>query len=94
MSWVTVFSMTASACLTLSLIHLFIWWRQNDAWANLLFALAALGTAAAAWFDLSLLRAESPTQMALVIRWSHLGHLEYQSHPIPRRNCFNPSMLS
>jgi hypothetical protein len=42
MSWVTViFSMTASACLTLSLIYLFIWWRQKDDWANLLFALAA-----------------------------------------------------
>jgi two-component system sensor kinase FixL len=73
MSWVTViFSMTASACLTLSLIYLFIWWRQKDDWANLLFALAALGTAAAAWFDLSLLRTESPTQMGLVIRWSHV----------------------
>lgn len=74
MSWVTViFSMTASACLTLSLIYVFIWWRQMDGWANLLFALAALGTAGAAWFDLSLLRAESPAQMASVIRWSHLA---------------------
>jgi signal transduction histidine kinase len=74
MSWVTViFSMTASACLTLSLIYVFIWWRQKDAWANLLFALAALGTAAAAWFDLALLRAQSPTQMGSVIQWSHVA---------------------
>ena len=44
MSWVIViWSMTASACLTLGLIHLIIWSRQRDAWANLLFALVALG---------------------------------------------------
>src|SRR5580692_3365491 len=73
MSWVTViFSMTASACLTLAFIYGFIWWRQKNSWANLLFALAALGTAASAGFDLALLRAESPAQMAAVIRWSHL----------------------
>jgi two-component system sensor kinase FixL len=73
MSWVTViFSMTASACLTLALIYVFIWWRQRDARANLLFALAALGTAASAGFDLALLRAESPAQIASVIRWSHV----------------------
>ena len=67
-----MFSMTASACLTLALIYALIWWRQRDAWANLLFALAALGTAAAAWFDLALLRAGSLAEMAAVIRWSHL----------------------
>jgi len=65
--------MTASACLTLALIYALIWWRQRDAWANLLFALAALGTAAAAWFDLALLRAGSLAEMASVIRWSHLA---------------------
>jgi two-component system, LuxR family, sensor kinase FixL len=72
MSWVTVvFSMTASACLTLALIYGLIWWRQRDAWANLLFALAALGTAATACIDLAMLRAESPVQFAALIRWSH-----------------------
>jgi signal transduction histidine kinase len=64
--------MTASACLTLASIYALIWWRQRDAWANLLFALAALGTAAAAWFDLALLRAGSPAQIAAAIRWSHV----------------------
>jgi hypothetical protein len=65
MSWVTVvYSMTASACLTLALIYGFIWWRQRDAWVNLLFALAAVATAAVAWFDLAILRAVSPAEMA------------------------------
>lgn len=74
MSWVTViFSMTASACLTMALIHGFIWWRQRDAWANLLFMLAAIGTAAYAGCDLLGLRAESPTQFAATIRWAHVA---------------------
>jgi hypothetical protein len=40
MSWVTVlWSMIASACLTFALVHGLVWWRQREAWANLLFAL-------------------------------------------------------
>jgi len=36
MSWVTViWSITASACLTLALMNFFIWCRQRDGWANL-----------------------------------------------------------
>ena len=40
MSWITIiWSMSASACLTLALLNFFIWCRQRDVWANLLFAL-------------------------------------------------------
>ena len=74
MSWVTViFSMTASACLTMALIHGCIWWRQRDSWANLLFMLAAIGTACLAGFDLAAMRAETPAQLASAIRWEHLS---------------------
>ena len=73
MNWVTViYSMAASACLTLALIHIFIWWRQRDAWANLLFALAAVGTATFAGCELAMMRAESAIQFAAAIRWAHL----------------------
>jgi two-component system sensor kinase FixL len=73
MSWVTVvFSMAASASLTLALIHGFIWWRQRDAWVNLLFSLVALGTAALAGFNLAVMRAESPAGFAAAIRWAHV----------------------
>jgi two-component system, LuxR family, sensor kinase FixL len=73
MSWVTViYSMTASACLTLALIYGFIWWRQRDAWVNLLFASAAVATAVICWFDLAILRASSPAEIASAIRWIHL----------------------
>jgi PAS domain S-box-containing protein len=71
MSWVTIiFSMMASACLMLGLICALIWWRQRDAWAYLLFALAAIGTAATAFTDLAMLHAESPVHFSAAVRWS------------------------
>ncbi len=74
MSWnVAIFSMTASACLTMALIYGFIWWRERDEWANLLFTLTALGTAALAWCDLALMHAESPAQFASAIRWAQFS---------------------
>ena len=46
MSWVTIiWSMVASACLTLAAIHLLVWRARRSAWANLLFALTAVSTA-------------------------------------------------
>src|SRR5271170_7621535 len=75
MSWVTViFSMTASACLTLGLIYGLIWWRQRDAWVNLLFALTAIGTAATAASDLAQLQADSTAHLAAAIRGSHVAN--------------------
>jgi hypothetical protein len=38
MSWVTViWSMIASACLTLAAVHLLVWWRRHEAWTHALF---------------------------------------------------------
>ena len=74
MSWVTViWSMTASACLTLALVHGFIWFSNRSAWANLLFALAAVGTAALAWFELAMMRADTPAAFGSALRWGHLA---------------------
>ena len=73
MSWVTViWSMTASACLTLALMNSFIWCRQRDAWANLLFALVAVGTAAIAGFELAMMRAATTASFSLALRWLHV----------------------
>jgi hypothetical protein len=47
--------MTAAASLTLGLIHLISCSRQRDAWANLLFALIAFGTAAFTGFGIAML---------------------------------------
>jgi two-component system, LuxR family, sensor kinase FixL len=74
MSWgADIFPMTASASLTMALIYGSIWWRKRDDWANLLFTLAALGTAALAWCDLVLMHAESPAQFASAIRWAQVA---------------------
>ena len=44
MSWVTIiWAMIASACCTLALMHMLVWWwRWRDALDNLLFALSAV----------------------------------------------------
>jgi two-component system, LuxR family, sensor kinase FixL len=74
MSWVTViFSMIASACLTMALIYGFVWWQKPGTYLNLLFALAALGTAASAGCELTEMHADSPAQFALAIRWEHVS---------------------
>ena len=74
MSWVTViFSMIASACLTMALIYGFVWWQKPGTYLNLLFALAALGTAASAGCDLWEMHADSPAQFALALRWEHVS---------------------
>jgi hypothetical protein len=53
MSWVTIiWAMIASACLTLALVHLLVWWRRHEARANLLFALTAAATAVFAGCEL------------------------------------------
>jgi hypothetical protein len=49
MSWVAIlWPMIASACLTLAWIHVLVWFRNRTAWANLLFSLTAVASAAAA----------------------------------------------
>jgi two-component system, LuxR family, sensor kinase FixL len=74
MSWITViFSMIASACLTMALLYGFLWARRREAWVNLLFAITCLGTAVSAGFELLQMRADSPAQFAFAIRWEHVS---------------------
>jgi two-component system sensor kinase FixL len=73
MSWLTViWSMLASACLTLALIHFFIWYRQRDAWANLLFTLTAVGAAGFAGCELAMMRSQTPAVLGSAMRWAHV----------------------
>jgi two-component system sensor kinase FixL len=74
MNWIPViFSMTASAYLTTALTYTFIWWRQRDAWAYLLFALAALAAAALAACDMAQILAKDPAQLSSGVRWGQLA---------------------
>jgi two-component system, LuxR family, sensor kinase FixL len=73
MSWVTIiWAMIASACLTLALTHVLVWWRRRDALDNLLFALSAVATAAFAGCELWMMRSETPEAFGIAMRWTHL----------------------
>ena len=72
MSWVTiVWSMAASACLTLAAMHLLVWSRRRTAWASLLFSVSAAGVAAFAGCELWMMRARTPGEFGLALRWAH-----------------------
>jgi PAS domain S-box-containing protein len=73
MSWVTIiWSMVASACLTLAAMHLLVWFRKRTKWANLLFSLTASATAVFAGCEIWMMRAETPGQFGTALRWIHV----------------------
>ena len=70
MSWIAViWSMTASACLTLAAIYFLVWCQRRTAWADLVFTLTSVGVAVYAGCELSLMLAETPEQFAAALRW-------------------------
>lgn len=76
MSWVTVvWSMVASACLTLGAIYGFVWSRNRSARAHLLFATTAASTAAFTFCELRQMRAGSPEELLSAMRWTHVSLL-------------------
>jgi two-component system sensor kinase FixL len=73
MNWVTViWSMVASACLTLALVYLMVWFQKRSAWSYLLFSLAAIGTAGVSFFEVSALNAKTVAEYGLALRWAHI----------------------
>ena len=73
MSFVTIiWAMIASACLTVALMHVLVWWRRRATWANLLFALTAVATAVYAGCELWAMRAETPVAYGMTVRWAHV----------------------
>jgi len=74
MSWTTViWSMSAAVFLTLAAVHGLVWLRARDAWANLLFAIAAVAAAALAVLELNLIHAPTPAVYGEVLRWMHVS---------------------
>jgi PAS domain S-box-containing protein len=73
MSWVTIiWSMIASACLTLAVIYFLVWCTNRTAWAHLLFSVTAAATAGVSGCELWLMRAATPGGVAATIRWGHV----------------------
>ncbi len=73
MSWVTViWSMGGGACLTLALMHLVVWWKDRTSRANLIFAVMAVAVAVLAALELAMMRAETPREFDVAVRWLHV----------------------
>jgi hypothetical protein len=73
MSWVTIlWSMNASACLTLAAIYFLVWCQRRKAWDNLLFTLSSSALAVYTGLELCMIRAETPAQFATALRWLHV----------------------
>ena len=76
MSWITIiWSMVASACLTLAVIYFRVWWSNRPAWANLFFAMAAVSTAAFTLCELRQMKAGTPGELLSAMRWTHIALL-------------------
>jgi hypothetical protein len=74
MSLVTVvWSMVAAACLTLAVVQGMVWWRRQEARANALFALSAVGTALLAAGELWMMHAATPGEYGRAVRFLHVG---------------------
>src|SRR5256886_6896731 len=73
MNWVTViWSMGSGACLTLALMHLVVWWKERTSRANLIFAVMAVAVAVFAALELAMMRAQTPEEFGIAIRWVHV----------------------
>lgn len=73
MQWVTIiWSMTASACLTLGLVHALVWWHHREKLDRLFFALLAVSTAWFSYFEWSSLQAQRPEIFLWSFRWMQL----------------------
>jgi two-component system, LuxR family, sensor kinase FixL len=70
-----IWSMIAAACLTLAGINLLVWCRNRAAWANLFFSVTAASIAFFTFFELWMMRAETPEEFGTAMRWAHVPML-------------------
>jgi two-component system sensor kinase FixL len=73
MSWVEItWIVMSAACLTLGVIHLFVWSKQRSHYAHLLFFALAISATVFGAFELVMMRAQSPDGYAATLRWAHV----------------------
>src|SRR5438094_1992034 len=73
MNWVIViWSAGSGACLALALMHFVVWWKDRTARANLIFAVMATAVTVLAALELAMMRAETPGQFGIAVRWLHV----------------------
>lgn len=72
MSWPTIiWSGAGGVCLALAGIHLLVWLKSRDAWANLIFAIAALMASSCTLIELRMMHAETPAAIGAWLWWLH-----------------------
>lgn len=61
-----------AACLTLGVVHLYVWHKQRSEYGSLLFFALAVAAASVGAFELSMMRADTPQAYATALRWAHV----------------------
>jgi PAS domain S-box-containing protein len=64
--------MLVSTCLVLTLLHLFIWFRQPQQWAHLSFSIFAFAVAVITLMEFMSMRATNVDTISVLLRWVHL----------------------
>jgi PAS domain S-box-containing protein len=73
MSWVEItWIVMSAACLTLGVIHLFVWFKQRSHYAHLLFFALAVSATAFGACELVMMRSQSHAAYAATLRWAHV----------------------
>src|SRR6187401_1148523 len=67
-----VWSMAASAGLTLAGMHLIVWMKGRGAHAHLFFSVAAVAAAGVAFCELRIMFAHTPEAFSQAVRWLHV----------------------
>ena len=72
-NWIqVVWAMMAAASLTLGIVHLVVWFKQRSHNANLTFFALASSVAVFSGFELAIVGAQTPAELALWLRWAHV----------------------
>ena len=69
-----IWSVAAGAALVLGLVHALVWGYDRRARGNLAFAIAALGLAVGAIFEMQMLHAASPQEWGEWVWWMHIPY--------------------
>jgi PAS domain S-box-containing protein len=73
MSWITIlWVMMAALSATIAGIYVAAWLMQRDAWSYLILALLSVSIAGLAGTELWMLRAQTPEEYSLALRWFHV----------------------
>ena len=71
MSWITVIWSTALGTCLMMLVHLLVWSRDRQSWANLCFSLAVLSVIGLVALEMVSMHTQSPEVFGATFRWAH-----------------------